>query len=559
MKKQNELIQRFQHQLAQMHQRISELETIDAQREQTEEELRQSEAKYSAAVEQLTDAVLITQDGKFKFLNKAVEGIYGYSIKEMMTMPLLETVAPECIKLVNRRIEAKRKGEEIPLSYEARIRCKDGTLKDVEVCSRFIQYQGHTATMAIVRDITERKQAEEKIFQRGRELAALHKVLMSIIQTHDLDSTLKEIVRQVGAAVGSAYTCIAVMNQDGTITIDSAYLIDVIPPVHSSQVSELAGEIIESGKHLLIADVEVAEGRKPIIENARIRSWAGIPIKTKNATIGVLFVHSLQPDAFVSSAELLAAFANQAAIAIENARLYDTVKAERERVELLLGRILTAQEDERRRLSLDLHDTVTQAMYGVLARIGAAEELLLRTNPDKARIELAHAKEAMEQTLLDVRRVAVNLHPPALELGLTQALRQLTGDFSRNNDGIICSFELEGMPRRLSPRVEIGAYRVVQEALSNARRHAMASKIVIHLEFLADCVCLTIRDDGKGFDFSGGATSKAMEGHMGLAGMMERAELVGSTLEVQTSPGKGTSVRMSIPMMESHISAVNND
>jgi len=549
MHKQNRMGDELRRGLAEVRARLSDLEGICAQIVWAEDELRESEEKYSTAVEQLTDALLITQDGKFKFVNKAVERIYGYTVDEMMGMPLLKTVAPEYISFVQERLKAKKEGKEVASSYEARIQCRDGTTKDVEVSVRFIQYQGDIATMSIVRDITERKGAEAKILQRGKELAALHKALMSIIRTLDLDKTLREIARQVGAAVGSTHTCIAVVNQDNTISLGGEDTNGTVSAFNRRRLNKLTQEIIARGQPEFVTDLSAGESRKSGVESGSIRSWAGVPIRAKSSIIGVLFVHSGQPDAFKGRTDLLAAFADQAAIAIDNARLYDTVKAERARVEQLLGKVLTAQEDERRRLSLDLHDTVTQSMYGVLARIGAAQQLLSRSSPEEAGIELGHAKEAMEQTLLDVRRVAANLHPPALDkLGLAQALCHLSADFSRNNGGLVCSFETEGEPRRLPPRVEIGAYRVVQEALSNVRRHAVANRVVVRVVFLADRVCLSISDDGKGFDFSGGTASELMVGRLGLAGMTERAELIGAALEVQTSPGKGTTVKMTIPV-----------
>lgn len=546
MKDENKTKQQLIDELVEMRRRITELETSEAQRKQVGQELRESEAKYSTLVEQSTDAVLITQDGVFQFVNKAVEEVYGYTVEQMTGMSFLGTLAPECRDLVVQRYESRVAGREVPPVYEAKIQCKDGTTKEVEISGRLIQYQGRPAVMAIVHDITHRKIAEEKILRRSRELAAMHTVLMSITQTLDLEQVLKEIVSQVGAAVESVYTRIVTVNQNGSLGIGSEDFAGITPVPDGPWPRGVTDRIIASGEPIIVDDVDAPGDSGPFHLAAGIKSFAGMPIRTKDATIGVLLVHSAKRNAFAGSMELLVAFANQAAIAIENAQLYDTVRSERLHVQQLLGQVLTAQEDERRRLSLDLHDTITQSMYGVLAHIGAADELLSRSNPVKLQAELVHAKKALDQTLADLRRVAVGLHPPSLgNCGLAQALHEHINDFTRNNKDIECSFRVKGEPQRLPSNVEIDTYRIAQEALNNVRKHSAATKVVVLLQFLPGGISLQVSDNGKGFDFDGGITAKVTDGHLGLAGMVERVEMLGGTLRVKTGPGRGTKVMMS--------------
>jgi PAS domain S-box-containing protein len=533
--------------LNEVRRRLAEVEALEAQRKQVEEDLRESEEKYSTLVEQSTDAVLISQDHVFKFANSAVRDVYGYTVEEMTGMCSIETIAPECGDSILARYRARLSGETVPLNYETRIICKDGTRKDVEVSGRRIQYKGSPAIMAVVRDITHRKRAEERSLQRSRELTALYNVLVSTTQTLDLREVLKEIVFQVGSAVDSAYTAIVLVNQDGSVGIGSEHFAVIEPLPESPLVDAITYRIVRSGRPVVVRDASKAKSISPLLKMAGIRSYAGMPIRTVDVPIGVLFVHGTRPDAFAGSMELLAAFANQAAIAIQNARLYDTIRVERSRVEQLLKQVLTAQEDERGRLSLDLHDTVTQSMYGVLARIGAANELLSRSAPGAAQTELGYAKKAMEQTLADLRRVARNLHPPALDtLGLVEALRQHIDDFALNNRDVDYALTVKGEMQRLPSKLEIGAYRVAQEALSNARRHSGATKVAVRLEFLPSSVRLEVSDNGRGFNFPKAMTDRAINGRMGLAGMIERAEILGGSLRVETSPGAGTRVQLSI-------------
>ncbi len=537
------------NEIERMRKRIAGLEKVATQRDRFAADLKESEAKFSALVEQSTDAVLITGDGVFQFANKAVKEVYGYTVDEMIGMPFLKTLAPECRDSVLRNYEARIAGREVSRIYEAKILCKDGTVKDVEVSARLILYKGQRATTAMVRDITDRKKAEEKILRRSREQAALHSVLMSTIQTLELQKVLREIVVQVGTAVESAYTSIVVSNEDGHLGIGSEYSSIDLPPLHNKRWQRKAADLIlSSDKARIVDNIPINESAAPAFGRSGIKSYAGVPIRTKNAQIGVLFVHSTRAGAFARSAEFLAAFANQAAIAIENARLYNAVIIERSRVETLLGKILTAQEDERRRFSLDIHDTVVQSIYSVLARVGAADKLVSMSSLDQAKTELGHARKAAEQTLADLRRVAANLHPPALErLGLCQALRQHMKDSWCSQGDLKCSLEVKGEPRRLLPGAEIGAYRIIQEALNNARKHSAATKVVVRLHYRPRRLSIEVLDNGSGFQLSHRTMGQAGSNHLGLVGMIERAELLGGSLTVRTRPGSGTMIRASIP------------
>jgi two-component system sensor histidine kinase KdpD len=209
-----------------------------------------------------------------------------------------------------------------------------------------------TGFIMIVKDITERKRTEEEILQRNRELAALHQVLTSITQTLDLQQVLREIVSQVGTALESSYTSIVMVNEDGTLGVGSEEYADIpsltlrsrqnsatrrivdipLSPITARPHGVTTG-IITSGQPLLADNVDATEGTNPVLVAAGIKSYAGVPIKVKNTIIGVLFVHSTKKSAFSGKMRLLIAFANEAGIAIENARLYkdaSTVGALRE-------------------------------------------------------------------------------------------------------------------------------------------------------------------------------------------------------------------------------------
>ena len=199
------------------------------------------------------------------------------------------------------------------------------------------------------------------------------------------------------------------------------------------------------------------------------------------------------------------------------------------RTRLYAERILRAQENERRRISQELHDQPLQDLIHLLRVLdrGSAEE----------------AREVVTQIVSELRQISRGLRPPTLDdLGVTAALRKLVADFPART-GIASSFRVEGGARRVRPEVELGLFRVAQEALNNVARHARASKVSVRMRFTDEEVRLSVNDDGAGFN-----PGSAGEAALGILGMTERAGLLGGRLEVISAPGKGTTVRTAVPL-----------
>ncbi|HEV3478670.1 MAG TPA: histidine kinase [Gaiellaceae bacterium] len=193
------------------------------------------------------------------------------------------------------------------------------------------------------------------------------------------------------------------------------------------------------------------------------------------------------------------------------------------------------QEEERRLIARELHDEVGQAMTGVMLTLSR----LVDRVPHDLRDEVNGAREATRESLDDVRRVVRRLRPEALDdLGLPAALNALTASFS-DLSGIAVVCRTEPLLPRLSPEVELALFRVAQESLTNAARHAEARRVEVLLERFDGSVRLRVRDDGRGF--AGAAFGS------GIRGMRERALLVGGTLELVSPAGNGTEVRLTAP------------
>ncbi len=202
-----------------------------------------------------------------------------------------------------------------------------------------------------------------------------------------------------------------------------------------------------------------------------------------------------------------------------------------------IGAITQGQEAERLRLARELHDDTIQSMIALKQRVQLARMPHKIGSPVPRLEEL---ETLIEQTIDDLRRTTRALRPIYLEdLGLVAALEMLVRETSQSS-GLPVDFKSSGSERRLPAEVELALYRMVQEALNNAVHHAQASQVSVNMEFTAYAAKLEITDDGKGFEVPKTPAEFTPQGHFGLLGLYERAELIGAHLEITSTPGKGT-------------------
>ncbi|HVC32244.1 MAG TPA: histidine kinase, partial [Chloroflexota bacterium] len=221
-------------------------------------------------------------------------------------------------------------------------------------------------------------------------------------------------------------------------------------------------------------------------------------------------------------------------------QLYESLRQQEAQRQALLGRILTAQEDERQRISRELHDSIGQAFWALTLNL----ERLQRLDgcPPALQGELASLQKLAAESLSDLRRLTVALRPAALDdLGLVPAIRRYA-ELYLGDAGIAFEIADHGSEGRLDPFRETVVYRVVQEAINNVARHSGATEARIELRRVDNTLSATVTDNGRGFDRT------IREPGVGLQGMAERALLVGGKLEVDSAPGRGTVVGLTIPL-----------
>lgn len=278
------------------------------------------------------------------------------------------------------------------------------------------------------------------------------------------------------------------------------------------------------------------------------QAWA-IPLQSHGSVIGLVAL--FQPaDVTIALGEInlsfIQALSHEISLAIENASLWAEIPRKEAMRARLLAHVVTAQEQERERISRELHDETGQSLTALLIQLRLFEHL-----PDRDAM-LAHAAEVRAlvlDTLEEVRRLARDLRPGTLdELGLVPTIEWHVRTFTRNSD---LQVDLEtDIPEefRLPLHTEIALYRVVQEALTNVARHAQAAHVSIKLHEKGGLLSLTIQDDGCGFDVN--AVMQSEERGLGLHGIQERVELIGGTLILRSAAREGTLLNVEVPVLD---------
>jgi signal transduction histidine kinase len=217
------------------------------------------------------------------------------------------------------------------------------------------------------------------------------------------------------------------------------------------------------------------------------------------------------------------------------------VRAGRHRLLALSHRLVEIQENERRYVARELHDEASQALTSLLVGMSLVERQI--DEPEAALKGIAHLKRTVDGVMENLHRLAMDLRPVSLDhLGLEAALRQHIQSIS-STQNLDIQLEKVGLPERLPAEIETALYRIVQEALTNAVRHARATRVDILLEYLNNRLVVVIEDDGVGFD-----PDEVQRGsRLGVFGMQERAEMLGGKLWIESFPGKGTTIQVEVP------------
>ena len=485
-----------------------------SERVRAEVALRESEERYRRLVESSPETVAVLVEGKIAYINPAGARLLGAAApEELLGRPILDFVHPSSRATAEARLRAIAAARQPTPLVEQRAVRLDGRVIDAETMATPITYRGQPAVQVIFRDIGERKRAEEAIRFQAR------------------------LLDQVRAAV---------------VATDVAGVV-----THWNAGAErLYGWSREEALGRPLAELTVGSEDATVVAaiTARLRAggrWEGeLPMRRPD---GATF------PAYVVNAPVYDA--EEQLIGISGVSI-DLSERKRIEAELATARrqLASSREEERLRLARELHDGPVQQLLGISYQLAA----LAPSGPPGA--PAPPAPDAIRREVLEVattlRGLIGELRPAGLEeFGLPTALEGYVARLRSERPGAQPEIVLEVEPgvAALPSPVALDLFRCAQEALQNALRHARARRITVTVGRQRDRALLCVRDDGRGFDVPPRLVGLTQAGHFGLAGLAERVELAGGRHDIQSAPGAGTTVRVSLPALADPMDGGDDD
>ncbi len=389
-----------------------------------------------------------------------------------------------------------------------------------------------------------REHLEQRVEERTRELSSLLEISHTVASTLQLKPLLGLILDQLKTVVDYTGSAILAMKGEDLLILDSR------SPTPQEQLMQLRfplkhlgliWETITSHESIIMHNVHndspLAQAFRVAMSEIRettfhdVRACLIVPLTLRDQVIGMLVLTASEENAFTPHhAALVLAIANQAAIAIENAQLYEQAQE-------------LAAVEERQRLARELHDSVSQALYGIALGLHTAR-IQLDRDPNELPESLDYLLSLAEAALDEMRALIFELRPESLESeGLVTALSK-QGAALQARHGITVLTQLCEEPE-LPLKVKQELYRIAQEAMHNTVKHARANKVNLGLSQTAQAIILEVRDDGIGFDPMG-----SFPGHLGLHSMQERISSLGGMFQIESAPGRGTSILAQVPSVQ---------
>ncbi len=500
-----------------------ELNREDEQRLKNEATLRESEENFRTLTETARDGIVVAvgKEARYVFANPEFSRMLGYPAEELIGGSFRDFVAPEELAKIGARYERLKAGERLPAWHETIFVRKDGTRVPVEVTDAEIGWNGEPAVFAIVRDVSERVRADE---------------------------TLRESEENFRALADNA---------------NDSIIVAVEPERHAyanRPAAEMIGYTVEELLAKTPRDIVHPDEYPKLAERLRKR-LAGENVPTRYATV------VRHKDGRLVPVEVTAArttWRGRPASIVVTRDMTERRQAEEERAALyqqnraLLRRLLDVQEEERKGLAQEIHDDLGQSLTAIMTNARLIAKNCPKCQP--AYVEAAREIVSIADGVYDsVQRMSRRLRPSALDdLGLMDALRTMVETSPLKRAGVDFTISFGGELYGLEDPVNIALYRILQECLTNIAKHSGADHVTIALRRTSggagpdgegDCkgetVSLVIEDNGRGIDSAGASKG------LGLIGIRERVETLGGEFRLFSGPGKGTSVRVALPVSRS--------
>ncbi len=375
--------------------------------------------------------------------------------------------------------------------------------------------------------------------------AALLSALEAELSAENLSALLGRVL-EISKQTFDATVGVLLLREPGSESLRPAATVGLDEPIDPEFLIPLGrgftGRVAQTGEPAMLPDLDHSDGLlNPMMRQKAKALWA-VPLKIEQEIIGVLAIGFPRPYEWLpSERELLRAIADRSALAIERARITDALREREARIAELSAHLLRAQEEERKRISRELHDATGQQLMVIRLYLGM---LTSGSVSDEVRSKVGETVNVVDQTIEGIRRIIARLSPLVLqELGLVAAIRKEAKDLGKRS-GVRTRVAIPDSVGRFTPEVETTIYRVVQEALHNISKHAKAKSASVQMSRVDDMVQLVIQDDGVGF----GDRKPVVGRNFGLAGMRERIGMLGGSVQVVSGKNKGTRIEITIPV-----------
>jgi signal transduction histidine kinase len=411
---------------------------------------------------------------------------------------------------------------------------------------------------ALSEELEVRKRAEARLAEQSERLRILHQMDRAVL----IARTPAEIARAAFVGLTQLVPCVRVSVFLFDVDHDSIAILaaqgngteiiadnDTIPLSSPPVFDEvLAGGVFVTDDIGHQAQEHSLTGR---LAQAGVRAVISAPLIASGSVFGALNIGNSQPASYTPAhVAIVEEVALSVALAIHNARLRDEVSKNSEELRRLSARLIDAHETERKRLSHELHDEMGQVLTAISLNLAAVERNLPEGSSQTLRDQLTSANDFALGLTDQVRSLSLALRPSMLhDLGLASTLRWYVNGYGRRNAAEV-QFQVENLPEHLPEAAEITAYRVIQEALTNASRHAGATQVNLAVSGHTGCIRVLVEDNGRGFDMEAISAARATDSGIGLAMMRERVMAANGQLEIVSEPGRGTRILADIPINE---------
>ena len=402
------------------------------------------------------------------------------------------------------------------------------------------------STLQEVKELREKIETLETNFQEAQQRIAALQVVHEVASSLTSELNLEPLVMQ--ASAGSLLLLDELTDELVFAVIEGGGG-ENLKGVRMNRDMGIAGWVATHRQPLIVDDVNRDNRYYDSIASSfgfKPTSLLCVPMVSRNNLTGVLQVIHNVPGRYFNSLDrqLLTTFANQSAVAIENARLYESLKEERDH-------LVVVEDEVRKRLARDLHDGPTQLVASIIMSLGFTKELIKRS-PDLALSEIEQNLEIANKTLKQLRTLLFDLRPVILETqGLLPALEVYCERLVETDDlNVVLTIQKEF--DRLSTTAEIAIFSIIQEAINNAKKYANASQVdlVVQPDQQQDSLTFLIKDDGVGFDVQKVKARYDEQGSLGMINMQERTETIRGRLKIQSKLGEGTKVILVLPLTE---------